>query len=628
MPATIMGFIGLGLATSSLFLWQLLHIPGSIVASFNYRISRLYPVWDLLSPDLIALYEFTVWFLLLAPGVFISIYCLARWKNLRAVNLLAVTVIAGLILAGATFHTEPPASRLSRYNTSLPNIIMIGSDTLRGDRLDPNYPRNITPNIKKLSDNAVQFLHCYVPQARTAASIASILTGTWPHDHNIRSNYVPDHETVLPVTSLPDILSSNGYHTAVIGDWAASDLGKLQFGFEDIDTGSDQWNIKYLIRQGPKDLRFFLTLFTHNRFGKYFLPELYYLAGVPMTDLIGLATRNKLYELARNRRPFFLTVFFSTTHGPFGSTYPYYSKYRHPDYMGESRFAMSGLSTVKDIISKQEADKGTFDIDQIINLYDGAVENFDNELSKIIDYIASIGILDNSIIVIFSDHGVDLFEKETWGQGNILSEASHRVPLIFYSTSFPSGQIISTPVRSIDIAPSLLALAGIQKSSSMSGESLFLTEDRLPIKPAQASFMETGVWLGKVRGLPSDRMVYPSILEILEIKDETTGTLSLKPQFHDVVIEAKARMVINDGWGLSYLPLKSSAEFALYDLKKDPDRNVDVSDIHPEIAEKLKSTLVDWMLQDKSLRWEHDHLLPERNSVTSDITTLQYMKIN
>jgi hypothetical protein len=88
-------------------------------------------------------------------------------------------------------------------------------------------------------------------------------------------------------------------------------------------------------------LRLFLSLFTHNRFGKHVLPELYYLAGVPLTRLVGRDARSLLSEMASAENPFFLNVFVSTTHPPFGSEYPYYTLWAERNYAGESKFVMA-----------------------------------------------------------------------------------------------------------------------------------------------------------------------------------------------------------------------------------------------------------------------------------------------
>jgi len=326
---------------------HLLYIPGSIVASSLYRISRLYPLWKALSTTLLSVVEWGLAALALGL-IFSACLALAR-QGQRATGGALATVTASLaaIYIWATWLPEPDGAKAyAGSRQQRPNIVMIGSDTLRADRLGAaDYYRRLTPFIDKLARRGTQFTNCFVPLARTAPSITSILTGTWPHTHGIRGNYNGDERKTLPAIALPEILQRTGYQTAVVGDWAAGDLGKFRFGFDVTDVSEDQWNLKYLLRQGPKDIRLFLSLFTHNRFGKTFLPEIYYLAGVPLTKEVGKNARSVIKKLAENGQPFFVNVFIASTHGPFGSPYPYYKMYTDPAYRGESLFSMSGLSS-------------------------------------------------------------------------------------------------------------------------------------------------------------------------------------------------------------------------------------------------------------------------------------------
>src|SRR5205807_750868 len=147
------------------------------------------------------------------------------------------------------------------------------------------------PNIEQLAARGASFPNCYVPCARTAPSLISMFSGTWPHTHGVRDNFVAGTDTRLPVNMLPERLRDEGYRTASVSDWCGADLGKFSFGFDITDVPADQWNLRYLIRQGPKDLRLLLSLFCHNRFGRCILPEIYYLGGVPQTTPVGVRTR-------------------------------------------------------------------------------------------------------------------------------------------------------------------------------------------------------------------------------------------------------------------------------------------------------------------------------------------------
>ena len=131
----------------------------------------------------------------------------------------------------------------------------------------------------------------------------------------------------------------------------------------------------------------FLSLFTQNAFGKAFLPEIYYLGGIPLTEEVGRDTRRMIGKLAQDDAPFFLVSFMATTHPPFTSKYPYYSLYSDPEYRGESKFIMAKLRDPWEIIRAQAEPKSKFDLEQVIDLYDGCVRNFDDEVGRILAYL-------------------------------------------------------------------------------------------------------------------------------------------------------------------------------------------------------------------------------------------------
>jgi hypothetical protein len=365
-----------------------------IAASSQYAMARFYPIWEQLTPqrlrvlDLLLVGSLGSWF---GAGVI----SLARAGSWRAAGLIAgIGVLSIAIPLLAAWRREPrPAVPSGKAST--PNILLIGSDTLRVDRIT-TYRRELAPNLRRLFGRAALFTDCYVPCARTAPSLISMLTGTWPHTHRVRDTFVRPEDTRLPVGGLPEILDQAGYQTAVVGDWAAADMAKFNFAFRHQDLPPDQWNIKYLLRQGPKDIRLFLSLFTQNRIGKALLPEVYYLGGVPLTEEVGCDTRRMIAKLATKEAPFFLLSFMATNHPPFSSKYPYYTLFADRKYRGPSKFAMSKLTDPYEIIRRQGEPKTEFDLDQIIDLYDGCVKNFDDEVGRILAYLETSGLAENT----------------------------------------------------------------------------------------------------------------------------------------------------------------------------------------------------------------------------------------
>jgi arylsulfatase A-like enzyme len=608
------GVLALVVGVFRAFCRTLLHTPSSLTVSLQYRINRLYPLWRWLSPGRLAAFDAVL------AAVAVLLVLANAWRlaadgrtPTAALLLLAGAVVAGC-LAWCAWHPPIRPRRVRPRRDGRPNILLFGADTLRADRLGAaGYHRDVTPCIDTLAARGTLFTNCYVPLARTAPSLASLLTGMWPHHHGIRENFVPDGETGLPVPALPEILKAQGYRSVAVSDWSGADLGKLRFHYDECDLPTDQWNLKYYLSQGPMDLRLFLTLFTHSRFGRTFLPQLYYLAGVPLTRELGDRTLLALNRLAGRGEPFLLTTFMGTTHVPYGSEYPWYLRYSTKEYDGDSKFVVSRLADPMEIIEMQEAERSRFDVPQILNLYDACVARFDAELARVLAHLEATGLAEETIVVVFSDHGTDFFENHTWGQGNTVlgSDPSARVPLLILDPRERGAGPVHRIVRTIDLVPTLLDLLGLPPPGPlpMDGVSLlpYLRGSRTDL--ALPAFQETGVWLGRIPGRHPQHLSYPNVLELLEVPDARTGTLAFKARYADIIIEARDRMIRTEDWKLVYLPLERGALWQLFDLRADPACQHDVASRHPRVLAELKAALVAWIEQDRARRFEAEHVV-------------------
>lgn len=584
----------LGIAGTSLFQFTriLRFNPGLLVASMHYRTTRLHPFWRWATAKRIRRIEAIVaglLVLLLAS----STQALLANGDMRALVALWATVTAFLAAYGwVTLQPEVHARRVAlkpKADRRPPNIVMIGSDTLRADRLGVlGYARDTTPHLDRLSTQGTLFPNCYVPCARTAPSLVSLFTGTWPQTHGIRDNFVGEGETRLKAPALPEILKALGYNTAAVSDWCGADLAKFSFGFDLTDLPEDQWNLKYLLRQGPKDLRLFISAFTQNRLGRLLLPELFYLGGAPLTSDLGRRARRTLRRLAETETPFLLNIFYSTTHPPFASEWPWYERYTDPSYDGNSRFAMAKLTDPFEIIRRQGAPKEEFDLDQIIDLYDGCVAQFDNEVGKLLTQLETSGIAANTIVVVYSDHGMEFFEHDTWGQGNsVIGDHSTKIPLIIRAPDISPRGVDQQIVRSIDLAPTLLEMIGTIAPPSIEGSSLVPALKGESSTLGLAAYNETGLWLTRLPGMHVDHLLYPNLLELLEVPDKEAGTLSIKPEFKEPVIRAKDRMIRHEKWKLVVQPLSTGIKVGLYDLSTDPECRIDLLASHREVGQAL-----------------------------------------
>ena len=588
------GILSVLLLSAMQFSRHLLWLPANIIASYNYRVSRLYSYWKWLSASGLRL---ATWALLGGPAVLLTltvVTLLSRGSFAPAVGFASVLLC--YVALGLWLRSSEPEPVRAKTASQSPNILMIGSDTLRADRLDGTYSKNVAPYLKHMAEQGTLFSQCYVPCARTAPSLLSLLTGSWPHRFGVRDNYVPDDATRLPVETLPGILKQHGYYTAALSDWCGADMGKFDLGFDYTDVPEDQWNTKLFIRQGPKDLRLFLSLFGRNRFGKYFLPEIYFLGGVPQTNELGLEARHLISHFATQSQPFFLNVFLSTTHGPFGSEYPYYIRFADPNYQGESKFVMARLTDPWEIIRRQAEPREEFDLEQIIDLYDGCVARFDDEVKSLMDHLGHCGLLENTIVVVYSDHGMEFFENQTWGQGNsVISDVSNRIPLLIRAPGMDQSGIVTHPVSSIDLMPTLLELAGLTAPEGIDGLSLASCMREPASDPQRDVFSETGVWLTDLPGTPAGHLRYPNLLDLLTVRNIATGTVSIKPEYVEQVNLAKDRMIRVGQWKLVYQPLNDGYLLKLFNVANDRNCLNDVSGDYPKIVESLWARLGLWI---------------------------------
>jgi arylsulfatase A-like enzyme/glycosyltransferase involved in cell wall biosynthesis len=596
---------GIVMVTALQFIRKLRFNPGLLVASMHYRASRLYPLWQWATPGRIRMAE-----VLLGAGAG-GLLLAATWRLGGGGQTSELAALWSFVLAYACLvagvHWQPEARAPGRgpgaSRGGQPNILMIGSDTLRADRLGAlGYHRKVTPNIDRLSSLGALFANCYVPCARTAPSLISFLTGTWPHTHGIRDNFVANSETRLKVLALPQLLKKQGYFSAALSDWCGADLGKFSFGFDYTDLPEDQWNMKYLIRQGPKDLRLYLSLFLHNRLGRVLLPEIYYLGGVPQTTQMGLRARRLVSRLTASPQPFLLNVFYSTTHPPFASEWPWYTRFADSGYAGESKFAMAKLTDPFEIIRRQGAPKEEFDLDQIIDLYDGCVAQFDDEVGRMLRHLEACGLAGNTVLIVYSDHGMEFFEHDTWGQGNsAVGDFSPRTPLIVRDPRLPPRGVVGHVVRSIDLTPTLLDLVGEVPGAQMEGTSLKACLDGSGDCPQLDAFNETGIWFTDLPGTPAGHLRYPDLFDLLEVPDKTGGTLALKPEYRDMIIAAKDRMIRSGRWRLTFQPLEDGYLLKLFDVAADPGCQNDLLGQYPEQAKVLWKPLESWLMADPAM---------------------------
>jgi arylsulfatase A-like enzyme len=106
------------------------------------------------------------------------------------------------------------------------------------------------------------------------------------------------------------------------------------------------------------------------------------------------------------------------------------------------------------------------------SLYSAEVASLDDELHQMMELLEQHGFLSNTIIVITADHGEEFYEHQLMGHGKTLYEDAVRIPLIVVAPGYPAGRVVQEDVSLIDVAPTLLELAGLPPEPRFEGRSL------------------------------------------------------------------------------------------------------------------------------------------------------------
>jgi arylsulfatase A-like enzyme len=383
-----------------------------------------------------------------------------------------------------------------------PNVLLYVVDTLRADSL-PVYgnPVVTTPAITQFANEAVVYERAYSHSSWTRPSIASILTGRLPDEHRVETR---DDNAALGLVLLSEQFRAAGYATAAI--ITNPNVGAF-FGF---DQGYDE----------------FVELFAETGEG-------------PVPDDVSRArsdvvTQRALEWIDRAPEPFFLFVLTTDPHSPYkppkgfrkyrgsNSSWPRGSGFRLPPYKRRYRA-----------------------------LYWGEVSYNDVSFGELLDHLRGRGLYDRTVVALTSDHGEEFGDHGHLWHGKTLYEEQLRVPLIIRRPGEPhAGHRIATPVQLVDVAPTLLAAAGLDVPQQVTGV-------RLP--PAEAD---------------ARRAIFAS----LEL-DGHAGRAVLDLPWKLIVRSAQPEQE----------PRKLRG--GLFDLMDDPFETKDLREARPEVADRLEAML-------------------------------------
>lgn len=540
-----------------------------------------------------------------------------RWGI--ALVLAAGGVVIGL---GSRGNAPLPEAQLGSGKAP-PNVIIIGSDSLRGDRLgytgyrpqrtDGPAAAGVSPHIDAWVVGAVRFERCYTPIGSTMESGTTVFSSSYPHTHGVRHMF-PSREQVEATSSkirtLADVLAAQGYDTAAIGDWCANYYNQIPLGFREVSVSSFD-NFRVYLSQTVLLAHFVVPVYFDNPLGYRLFPQLSSFASFVTPEVVTRRVESKLAEQAASGRPFFWHVFYSSNHLPFRAATEYSRMFTDPDYRGENRdyvaFDIDAFISGTNVEDKLAALDET-EVRQIRGLYDGCTREFDACFGRIIAALEKEGLAENTIVVMTSDHGDDLYEPGvtlTHGLGFNGGDHWTHVPLAIAGPGIPV-QPVSQQVRTLDIAPTLLGLLGLEAPERWEGRDLAGWLDGGEEPHDLPFYGETSFpyILFRVPGV--ERPDLPPMDQLTGIDRDYDHHFVVKDEWEDAVISSKQRCLRTRNWKLVATPAKDgSRHYGLFHLAVDPDSRNDLADLRPEVLAPMRTALDRWIDQ------QAETLIPE-----------------
>ncbi|WP_158837373.1 sulfatase [Polaribacter sp. L3A8] len=388
-------------------------------------------------------------------------------------------VLLPLLFLTCTTKDRKTAEELHPKN---PNVLFIAVDDLNTwlGCLN-NYSNTKTPNIDRLAAKGVLFsnAHCQAPLC--GPSRASLMTGLRPSttgiygmisDDKIRR---PDNPSTKEITFLPEYFKNNGYHTMGIG--------KLFHKYAPKGLFDDEGGRVNGFGPLPKKRFVWDGVGTANKNYGHTSTDW---GAFPEQDSLMPDHKSANWAVERLKRnynkPFFMGVGFLRPHVPFYVPQKWFDM--HPiEGIDVAPYLEDDLNDVPPIglaindlpmMPSTKWAKESGEWKKIIQAYLACISYVDYEVGRVLDALENSEYANNTVIVLWSDHGYRMGEKGTFAK-HALWEPATKAPLMFAAPNLPKGKVVNTPVEMLSIYPTLLELCNLPAYDRNEGVSLVST---------------------------------------------------------------------------------------------------------------------------------------------------------
>ncbi len=380
-----------------------------------------------------------------------------------------------------------------------PNVLFIAVDDLRPELGCYGESHIHSPNIDALARSGRLFERAYCQQAVCNPSRTSLMTGMRPDSIGVTGNHSHFRDKHPDVVTLPQHFKQHGYLAAAIG--------KIYHGvFPDgasltkWDTMGDpeSWSVP-AVRFGP---RYYYTeegiAAAKGVYQKVYRPmnpgpddwtkKLVFGPATESPDVpdnvlydgqVADAAVETLRELQGTDKPFFLAVGFIKPHSPYIAPRKYFDLYedvalpKHTEFPADApNFAGHGSGELRRYTDQPKNGVISNDRQQRVRqAYFACISYIDAQIGRVLDELDRSGLSDNTIVVLYGDHGYHLGEQGLWGKTTNF-ELDTRVPLIVRSPRMKAaGESSTSLVELVDLYPTLAELAGLPITDQLEGKS-------------------------------------------------------------------------------------------------------------------------------------------------------------
>lgn len=324
--------------------------------------------------------------------------------------LASATLLAAISVTTLVWSQTKPAGDSPSEANARPHVVLITVDTLRADHLSTyGYHLRTSPVMDRLADEGVRFERAYSPIPMTGPSHFSMFTGRYPQEHGARINGValPDDSKWLTV---PQILRRFGYTSAAfVSAWPL--VGRLTHLDRDFDLYDEEMTRSYQV-----------------------LHSMRWAEDVTRPALRWL-------DEHKDDPQIFLWVHYFDPHEPYNLR----EEFASPEQLREPEPASSPRNR---------------EVAERIRKYDSEIGYADMYIGRLLARIDKLGMRDNTLVVLLSDHGEGLGEHGFVGHGRWLYESTVHVPWIMrLPGTIKPGTVVEQNVSILDLAPTLLDLA-------------------------------------------------------------------------------------------------------------------------------------------------------------------------